>query len=369
MEKKSAKYAAVCNAIREWISDEELAAGDRLPSEDALARRFQVSRPTIRHAVGILVQEGWLSRQQGRGTFVLGPGRSPAAPSKLIGVIVTYINNYIFPNIISGIERRLAQDGYSLVLQSTGNRAERERTALETMRRRGVEGLIVEPSQSMLPAANRDEYRLLEQSGVPVLMLHTTYDEVPMVSVTLDDVAGGRLAARHLLDLGHQAIGLVMKLDDKQGPSRLEGFVAGMSERSVPFAARWTRLFTTATQEQTPGFYADLLEGADAAERPTAVFCYNDEMAARLIRELEARGLSVPGDLSVMGYDDSNLARIVNGGLTSIIHPKADMGYEAAARLLRMIRQERVEGYTFAPELVVRGSTQRRLARAQELSG
>jgi GntR family transcriptional regulator of arabinose operon len=176
------------------------------------------------------------------------------------------------------------------------------------------------------------------------------------------------MAAEHLLDLGHKNIGLIMKLDDKQGPSRMEGFLVGLTQGNVPFRANWTRFFTTETQEQTPKHYANLLMSADYVERPSAVFCYNDQIAVNFIKEMYSRGLSVPGDISVMGYDDSNLAKIVHGGLTTIVHPKARMGYQAADMLLSQIRRQPVEPYMFAPELMVRGSTGEHLSRVKEVS-
>lgn len=355
-DKDVAKYRRVEEGVRQWIKDQALQAGDRLPTEAKLAEDFAVSRLTVRHAVGNLVQAGLLSRVQGRGTFYLGDV-TQSRPTRLIGVVVTYMNDYIFPGIIRGIQQRLDPEGYGLLLFSTANDPHRERRAIRALEERHVDGLIVEPSRSMLPNANLHEFLDLTQEGFPIVMVNANYDGLTVPSVEVDDVRGGTLAGDHLADLGHRRIGTIVKMDDKQGIRRMQGFLAAITGHGLTFHADWCQFFTTESKDVVAQQYAQRLSASTLAERPTAVFCYNDEIAVDLISHLYAQDLKVPEDLSVVGYDDSDLARAVAMGLTTLVHPKVAMGERAAEIILQQIGHVDAASYIFAPSLVHRGTS------------
>jgi GntR family transcriptional regulator of arabinose operon len=355
-EKDLAKYRQVEEGVRQWIKSHELRSGDRLPTEAKMADDFGVSRLTVRHAIGNLVHAGMLSRVQGRGTFYLGES-SDVAPTKLIGVVVTYMNDYIFPSIIRGIQQCLDLEGYGLLLFSTGNDPNKERLAIKALADRHVDGLIVEPSRSMLPNANLTRFLALTEEGFPIVMVNAGYDGLSVPTVQVDDVRGGQLAANHLADLGHQRIGLIVKMDDKQGIRRMQGFLSAITERKIGFHAEWCQFFTTESKGVVADQYAQRIASLDPKERPTAVFCYNDEIAVNLISRLYTHHLRVPEDLSVVGYDDSDLARAVAMGLTTVIHPKAALGQRAAEMILARIGQQEIQDYVFSPTLIERGTT------------
>jgi len=358
--KRKSKYVVVQDALLQWIRTTELAVGEQLPTEDDLAARFRVSRQTIRQAVGNLVTSGVLSREQGRGTFYRGEirYRSPRKDStKLVGVLVTYLGSYIFPHIIRGIEERLTAQGYAFVLQSTGNDHATEAQALDLLVEQGVDGLIVEPTRSASPNPNRHIYQELLTLGMPIVTTNASYDGVKTSAVLLDDVRGGCLATEHLIAMGHVKIGTIMKLDDKQGANRLQGMLAALSARGLVFQAQWARFLTADIRHNVAESYVEWLIANPPGERPSAVFCYNDEIAVDLISHLYAQDLKVPEDLSVVGYDDSDLARAVAMGLTTLVHPKVAMGERAAEIILQQIGHLDAASYIFAPSLVHRGTS------------
>lgn len=353
------KYQKVEEGLKAWIADQGLDPGDRLPTEAQLAERFAVSRLTVRHAVGNMVHQGLLSQVQGRGTFYLGSGdKGPA--SKMVAVVVTYINDYIFPDIIHGIEARLNLEGYAVLLLSTGNDSAKEALAIEAIRRRRVDGLILEPTRSMLPNPNLPLFGQLVQSGIPMVMVHANYDGLSSSSVEVNDMRGGALVAEHLSGLGHRDIGSIIKMDDKQGSRRLQGFIGGLSAHGIVFDASWCQLFTTESKGTVAELYAQRLAKTASDQRPSAVFCYNDEIAVDLIGRLYNLSLSVPGDVSVVGFDDADLASAVPAGLTTVTHPKADMGMKAAEMILEAIAHRETTSYVFDPVLVTRGTTKAR---------
>gem|GEM_PF-3797167 len=219
------KYRVVKDALLTWITEGRLLPGDKLPIEDELAETFVVSRQTVRQAVGELVTEGIMQRKQGSGTYFQGmpaPVREKTDTARhIIGIVTTYISDYIFPSIIRGIEERLSTDGYSPLLFSTQNDSLTERRALKSILAHGVEGVIVEPTKSAVPNYNADLYTELKQRCIPVVLLHARYDDLPAPVIGVDDLHGAVLATRHLLEQGHKRIGAIMKIDDKQGVLRL----------------------------------------------------------------------------------------------------------------------------------------------------
>ncbi|MFC0214624.1 GntR family transcriptional regulator [Paenibacillus chartarius] len=377
MDKTVPKHIRLKQEIKSWIDNGTLRSGDLLPSENDIAQRFQMSRQTVRQALGALEQEGLLSRQQGKGTYVsesFTPAQTAEAEftePKTIGVLTTYISDYIFPHIVRGIESELRRHGYRLVLSSTDNDKERERESLEMLLREPLSGLIVEPTRSALGNPNFSYYASLDYKGIPYLMINETYPELNCPYVKLDDELGGYLAAEHLLRLGHRSVAGFFKTDDMQGVQRLKGFLRAHHELGVPLRPELIVQYKTEDKQHTP-HQAALRLLAESEQRPTAFVCYNDELAVRLLDAARSQGLSVPGQLSLVGFDDSPLATATEVKLTTLVHPKTVMGEASARLLIQMIERRRttgtsreaeggedatVEPIVYKPELVVRESS------------
>ena len=138
------KYQIVADEIKEKIINKSYHAGMLLPTEKQFQSKFNVSRYTVRQAMNMLVQDGFIKKKKGSGSYVsynfLNSNQSKA--SKKIGVIVTYVSDYIFPSIIRGLENELKKQGYSLILASTNNNHDEEKKCLDMMLNQGVSGLI-----------------------------------------------------------------------------------------------------------------------------------------------------------------------------------------------------------------------------------
>lgn len=344
-----------------WIQSGALAAGDRLPVEDKLAQQFGVSRQTVRQAVGELVQGGLLARKQGSGTYYLGdqPAVVTRERSRIVGVVTTYISDYIFPHIIRGIEERLSANGYSPLLYSTQNNLAKERKALENVLHRGVDALIVEATKSAYPNTNLDLYHALAAQGIPVIMIHATYPDLPAPLIEVDDAQGGYLATAHLVEQGHRRIGAVLKLDDRQGLRRMEGFMKALGQAQLVFHAEYMAFYTTEERQVIAESYADRILHLPPDQRPSAVFCYNDEIATDLVKFLREREITVPDQVSVVGFDDAPMAERGYPALTTVAHPKFDMGVRAADLVLQVLNHGIPAGFvhTYTPTVVVRAST------------
>lgn len=354
----AAKYRQVRDEILSWIHSSRLLPGSRLPSEHEIAEQFEVSRQTVRQALGELVREGWLNRMQGKGTFVADPGVKSKDDNKTVGVITTYISDYIFPQIVQGIETRLRSEGYRLLLASTENDPAKERECLEMMLSQSPSALIVEPTRSGERSANLNYFLTMENRRIPYLMINASYEEMDSPCLRMDDELGGFLAAEHLIGLGHRRIAGFFKTDDMQGVRRMRGFVAAHRKHGIPLQPTLIFTYTTDDKSTAPLRQARLLVNQPQEQRATGWVLYNDELAVMLLQVVREVGWSVPDDLSLVGFDDSFLATATEVKLTTLSHPKHALGTAAVEMILPMLDGRGTwEEKTYAPELIVRHST------------
>ncbi|WP_423189101.1 GntR family transcriptional regulator [Alkalibacterium sp. f15] len=352
------KYLMIKKNIQEKINNNDYVLGSKIPSEAELRQQFDVSRHTIRLAIAKLVEEGYLVKQQGSGTFVSDYYKTNMKPStkKTIGVITTYLSDYIFPSIIRGIEEELSKHDYSLMLSSTRNNVDNERGALESMIEQNVDGLIVEPTKSNLMNPNLNYYLELSEKATPLIMLNASYEELDLPFVALDDIKAGRMATDHLIDLGHTNIGIITKSDDLQGKNRLKGYLKALYESKLTFSNNFILRYDTEMKVILPDLLHEMLVKEDL---PTAFVCYNDEIAVMLIKEIQNIGKNCPNDFSVVSHDDSFYATMLPSvKLTSIKHPKEKLGRQAAKAIVDFVEKGTpLKTYIFEPELIKRTST------------
>lgn len=349
------KYQLLKDYLKELISSEKLKPGSKIASENELTHQFQISRHTVRKSIGDLISEGWLVSFQGKGTFVRGSQRS--RQSRIIGVVTTYLNDYIFPSIIRGIDEVLSCNGYNLVLGHTGNQFEKENTCLTNLLNQDIDGLIVETTKSALPNPNLDLYRKFQQQAVPILFMHGSYKGFQASSIYEDDTAAGYLATKHLINLGHEKIGGIFKMDDIQGHARYEGFVKAHRETGLPIADK--RIIWFDTQDvyfklgKPPNAYLD-----GFLSDCTGIVCYNDQISLEIIDIARLKGIAIPRRLSMVSFDDSNLAVVSEVKLTTVAHPKEKLGREAAELIMKMIAEPSKNfDVKMKPQLVIRSST------------
>ncbi|MBC7958581.1 MAG: GntR family transcriptional regulator [Vallitaleaceae bacterium] len=351
------KYQLVKDYITEYIQKGALKFNDKIYSELELMNLFNVSRHTVRKAIDDLVNEGWLYKKQGKGTFISNPKANEEKQGRLIGVVATYLNDYIFPEIITGIDHILSQNGYSILLGNTNNKIEKERLVLKNMLEQQLDGLILEPTKSVFPSHNKDILQKFIDRGIPILYIHASYSNLPSSYIMEDDVKAGYIATEHLVGLGHKKIGSIFKNDDLQGHGRYEGMIDCLRQYDLPIDEECMVWFSTEDQKlfSDEAYTKMILKRlADC----TALICYNDQIALQMMEILKRNQIFVPEDLSIVSFDNSNLAGNVEVKLTTIAHPKAALGERAASALLQMIQdktiriQEKME-----PVLVERAST------------
>jgi len=347
------KYQMLANILKTEIMQNTLPEGTKLMTEMQLTKKYEVSRQTVRQAFQVLESEGLIYSIQGSGTYVTMGIGLPKFTEKTIGVICSYITEYIFPSIIRGIEEVVEDKGYSISLSSTRNRVDNERLKLEYYLRNPVNGLIVEGSKTALPNPNINLYEELAAKGTKIVYIHATYDQlINPVYVIVDDYAGGLQAVEHLLSHGHKHIAGIFKSDDKQGVQRCSGFMDGLTKAGQTVNDDGILWFNDSNREAIK----DCDQLKSIIDRYSAIVCYNDKIAIDVMEKIHEMGKKVPDNISIISFDDSLYAKITSVSLTSLAHPKELLGKVAAQKILNMIEGTPEISKTFNWKLVERNS-------------
>lgn len=358
---KQMKCAKLVEDLKRQIMSGEIRPGDKISSENVLAKEYDISRQTVRKAIDILRNEGFLYAEHGRGTFCSDMIKQEGNSGN-IAVVMTYLSDYIFPYIIRGIDEVLEKEEYSILLKSTHNYRKVEAKCLEELVKKNIDGLIIEPSKSQIAFKNHDIFSMLERYRVPFVFVQGVYhgmEDKPYV--LLDDEKGGYLITKHLIELGHKRIVGVFKADDRQGQNRHSGYVRALQEAGIWYDPSLVVWFHTEDMQSLP---QEMIQEIVSKEQIDAVVSYNDRIAIQIINALEEVGVKIPEDISVTGFDDSEFAKNLKVPLTTIKHPQRKIGEAAAELLIKLMKGYAVEDdklhIMMEPELVIRDSTRRK---------
>ncbi|MBR0445060.1 MAG: GntR family transcriptional regulator [Clostridia bacterium] len=334
------KYQIVANTLREGIREGRYEKA--LPTEQALCEQFRVSRQTVRQALSLLEAEKLIDRRQGSGSHIVEQKGDGPLRRLSIAVITTYISDYIFPSILREIEAVCSEHNSAPLLFATQNQFANERKILlALLGMEPLDGILVEGTKTGLPNPNIALYRKLIDRGVPLVFLHGNYEQIPdTLSVLDDNEAGGRILVDYLYQKGHRKIAGIFKYDDLQGRLRFQGYLEAMQQHGLPLEDGNILWYGT---DQKDGFLRDGFGETwtnELLSRSSAVVCYNDEIAARLISYLTRRGVSVPGDMAVVSFDNSQYSEMTVPRITSLSHADYNVGRMAAELLFRHMSGE-----------------------------
>jgi DNA-binding LacI/PurR family transcriptional regulator len=272
--------------------------------------------------------------------------------SSTIGLITPDFTNPVYGEEAEAIQEVCFPKGYVMLFVYSGNSIDRERELVLMFRAKMVDGVIIQPVSSD-PV---ETIKPLKQAGIPVVLLQHECCDVH--SVVLADVQGGQLATQHLLQLGHRRIGLIK--GRLPGAARAEERLIGYRQALQAAEVKYNpALVITCDVTQDAGYQA-MQQLLALPKPPTAVFCHNDVLAVGAMHAIRATGLSIPGDISVVGFDDTAGSAHLVPPLTTIRFSRKEMGRQAADILFRMIEQNediRPLLIELPVELVVRDST------------
>ncbi len=280
--------------------------------------------------------------------------------SRALGVIVSHIDDPFWSEVLQGIDDVLHPAGYSLFVSATHRDHQREKEVVEEMVKRGVDGVIL-----CAPQFSDDQASLLKSYGMPTAVVNNEGAIESEYMIFNDDYYGIRLVTRHLIEMGHRRIAFLgSEVGGRTTVERERGFRDVMGEAGLTVEQSLVHAAPEGTPEGGACGARYLLE---LPEMPSAIVCYNDNMAVGVYGALYQAGLRIPADVSVTGYDDITIARYLIPPLTTLHQQKYSMGAGAAKMLLGLLeRRQGGEGPAPQPErertalhgeLVVRGST------------
>ncbi len=283
---------------------------------------YEFVKPSTREKVLRAARKlGYVPNQQARS---LAGGRS-----NMIGVLVPTLSNGYISEIIYGIDEELSKSGYTIILYTTHRHQGKESTYVATMINGGAEGLLL-----VVPLISSSYLDALHQQDFPYVLIDQMTETEQCPSVTATNRQGAYEATQYLIELGHRRIGFVSGLAGLHSATeRLAGYEAALSDHGIPprdeliiggdFLVQGGHL-ATQTLLSLP-------------EPPTAIFAANDMSAFGALEAIRQRGLQVPDDISVIGFDDIPHASLVYPKLTTVHQPLTEIGREAAIMLLKCI--------------------------------
>jgi LacI family transcriptional regulator len=257
-----------------------------------------------------------------------------------IGLVIPDVTNPFFAAAVKGVESVSRQAGYTTSLFNADESVERESELVEELAER-VDGLILAPVNEEDPVPER-----ARQRGLPIVFLDRDVPRSAFDAVLIDNHGGGRLAAEHLLEHGHERIAIITgPLGSTPGKGRFEGFSEALGEAGIELAPEYAQ----SSDFRRDGGYQAMLQLLGLAKPPTAVFVTNNLMTIGALHALHDVGVQVPEQLSIIGFDDLDLADLLAPPLTVVDRPMEGQGVLAMRLLL-----SRLDGtYTGEPRRIV----------------
>ena len=358
----SPNYLRIAEELKKAILDNVLAPGSRIDSHQALSERFGVSRVTIRQALTLLQKQGYVNLIPKKGSFVSHNAvRLSRVRFHLVALLIESIQDPFFNEVTQCLERALLRKNLHIVLCDTAGES-RETNYIELLRDR-VDGFIIGPS---LHEKSWAQYRNLSSLGIPVVLFDRDIRNIIGDRVLVDNYLGGRIAAEHLLELGHTRFATLTYTWPRRAlltPAenlvlRVRGFCDRLLEAGI-LPADISSLNGEGGRTKAAG--------AEAARQwlaldplPTALFATNDLLCLGAMEVAAQSGLSAPKDYSIVGFDDINLVGWLNIPLTTVAQPKEELANQIT-RLLTDQLDGRQRGHSqhvlLHPTLMVRRST------------
>lgn len=329
------KYRALAHLICERIDNRELRPGDRLPSIAEMCREFGVTNTTANQVYNVLEQEGVIVRLQGKGTFV-------AENAKKLKGNIGLLLDAVMPNdpyaieVMRGVQQEVRRHGSRL-------------TILDQFNLSGVSKDLEHLDGLLFFCDSADVMTLQLKPSIPQVLLVFHADSLGISNVVADDFEGARIATRYLISLGHRRISFILSSDhDSYSPLRFAGYQAALKQANIPFDPALVTYVRESHISQTDGIDIDYvdetkgrmlswMEKGWADLKSTAILAPNDYGAVGILQALSEKGLSVPADVSVVGFDDLEISQLISPALTTIRVPLSQISARATNLLFEKI--------------------------------
>lgn len=335
------------------IKDVAKAAGVSPMTASRALHRPQLVAPTTRARVLSACQRlGYHPNQSAR---ILRTKRSHQ-----VGLIIPDLRNVFWIDVISGVEEVVTNAGFDLLIGNSNETLDRLTTQTHAMVSRQVDGLLIAPTVESVGLI-----QALERAGHPVVVVDRLPEGLGGVHfVAIDNEAGAYKATTHLIDVGHERIGLLAgNINLDTGQQRLDGYRRALRERGLPERTQWIR--TAKTNAALVGKqvgYDSTLELIGMEDSPTAILCTSNTIAIGALLALQERNIRIPDEISLVSFGNTEWSVLVTPPLTVITQPTVELGREAARILVNHMAGKAAQPthIILEPELIVRGSSIRK---------
>lgn len=273
--------------------------------------------------------------------------------TQTIGLIISDVSNVFFSTLAKGVEDTCRKQGWNLILCNTNDKHKRDLSYIQVLADKGVDGILFCMARDSDHKKARESVDLLCRLKIPFVMIDRYLEQTDCSSVIVDHIQGGYTAVKYLVEHGHRKIGFVTgPLELADSKERLKGCNKALDEYQIEYCQE---LIYEGNYDKESGMAA----GAYFADKNvTAIFAFNDMSAYGVYNELKKKGLSVPKDISLIGYDDIFFSEILDVPLTTVKQPIYDMGVEGVKLLSEEVESgnDTKKCITFQPTLVARES-------------
>ncbi|MFC4810451.1 GntR family transcriptional regulator [Paenibacillus sp. GCM10023250] len=370
-------YQKIQDYIRDLIESAGLKEGDRIPTEKELMERFNVSKITVVNALSGLANEKVISRVPGRGSFVSGKVKDAAGDAHgtsaafghgaldrgetgkrqgVIGLVMPSIYDFFAIRLVEGIRKTLEERGFRCVILLSGGELRQEIEAIKTLKDIGVEGLLIFPVDE---ERYNDEILAMKFSGFPFVLIDRFLPGVETNYIASDGRMGAGLAVDHLWELGHREIAICSDspLQTITVQERIEGYMNALKNKGALINP--AHMITDFSMDAGDGTESHPLYRYIRNRMATAYITLNGKLGVEIYRMARQAGLSVPGDVSIVSFDDPTSVVEDFSLFTHVKQFEQDMGCRAAEMLLQIIERGSGRGFKYMktliePELVVR---------------
>ncbi len=334
-------YFQLQNWLREQIEQGVFKPGDRIPTEEELSQITGLARATIRQAIQNLVNMGLLDRKRRLGTFVLEK-ITPTSSHTIIGLLIPDIRRGYAPVLARGVQDEAAKSKHSLILCDTDDLFVRADFHADRMIENSVGGVIFVPT-AVSDEQNQDVLEKFKRNNIPVVLVDRILPTGDLDYVTADNIKGAFEMTEYLIKRGHRRIAITLSTLISTEMDRLEGYKQAFRENGLPIDKN---LIVTHSGPFAEGRYIQI---AEQIFRPnlnvSAVFAGHDRIALVFYAVAKKMGISIPEDISVVGYDDLDFTTV---SLTTIHQPIYEMGQESMKLIM-----SRINGDLSEPQRIV----------------
>jgi GntR family transcriptional regulator, arabinose operon transcriptional repressor len=356
---KQKKYLIVYDYIKVYIDQNKFTLNNKLPSENFLCHKFSISRETVRLAMRILRDEGIVYTVKGSGTFFnTSYARKNNGPDdkskKHIGFITQGQDYNTSSNLVRGIKHSLNKNLIELKIFMTDNKLSNERKCLESCST-GFDGLIVDGVKASIMNPNLDCYSKIDQKDTRLIFFNNYYMGTSYPKVIIDDGRCAEELVRRLTDNGHRHIAGIFMYDNYQGQEKYKGFMRSIIKYKAVFKDEYVKWCISDESYDKKNFPKTLWKFIKSQPKVTAIVCCNYMILEFILEIFQEKGISVPEDYSIVGFDYSG-SDWQHQKITASIHPGFDMGVKVGQNILKMVDDPDFRNhdysYTFSPHII-----------------